>query len=143
MNGQAPVWLFGKAITSRIESELVKIINNLSRPKAIPPCGGNPESRAFKKNQLRAKVPKWPKGSKRAKGPKRPKGSKRAKVPKGPKGSKIQIFKGQGSQKDPKGSKIRKLIRAKGPKRAQRGPDTNIHYFYISLILKLGVHCVN
>ena len=37
-------------------------------------------------------------------------------------GSREQVFKGQGSQKDPNGVPKKKNIRAKGPKRAQRGP---------------------
>ena len=35
-------WVFGKAITSRIDSAPVISVTRRSRPKAMPPCGGAP-----------------------------------------------------------------------------------------------------
>jgi hypothetical protein len=37
-----PVWVFGKAITSRIVARPARIITKRSSPKASPPCGGAP-----------------------------------------------------------------------------------------------------
>ena len=42
VNGSPPLAVFGKAITSLIESEPVNNAHTRSRPKAIPPCGGGP-----------------------------------------------------------------------------------------------------
>ena len=42
VRGQVPVWVLGKAITSRIDAAPVIIIISLSKPKAMPPCGGAP-----------------------------------------------------------------------------------------------------
>ena len=42
--------VFGNAITSRILLDPDKIIINLSKPKAMPPCGGVPYFRASTKN---------------------------------------------------------------------------------------------
>ena len=41
-----PLWVFGNAITSLIDSEFVSIVSSLSIPGAIPPCGGAPYSKA-------------------------------------------------------------------------------------------------
>src|SRR4051794_25724833 len=41
-----PELFLGKAITSRIESKPAKIEVKRSKPKAIPPCGGAPNSKA-------------------------------------------------------------------------------------------------
>jgi len=56
VSGQAAFCVFGKAITSRIESAPVIIITNRSKPKAIPPWGGVPYSKASsrKPNLFRA-----------------------------------------------------------------------------------------
>src|SRR5260221_9612516 len=37
-----PLFVFGKAITSRIDADPVRIVMSLSTPRAIPPCGGAP-----------------------------------------------------------------------------------------------------
>jgi hypothetical protein len=42
VSGSPPLAVFGKAITSRIESEPVSRAHTRSRPNAIPPCGGGP-----------------------------------------------------------------------------------------------------
>src|ERR1700712_2864751 len=41
-----PELFLGNAITSRMESSPAKIEHNLSNPKARPPCGGAPYSKA-------------------------------------------------------------------------------------------------
>ena len=42
VSGQAADWVLGKAITSRIEETPAISMTRRSRPKAIPPCGGQP-----------------------------------------------------------------------------------------------------
>ena len=49
MSGQVAFWVLGKAITSRMEEDPVKSIINRSTPKAMPPWGGAPSSRARSK----------------------------------------------------------------------------------------------
>ncbi len=44
-----PELFFGNAIKSRIVSCPPKIATNRSKPKAIPPCGGAPYSKAQKR----------------------------------------------------------------------------------------------
>src|SRR6516164_2242309 len=44
-----PDWVFGKAITSRIDLQPAKSMTIRSRPSAIPPCGGAPEARASRR----------------------------------------------------------------------------------------------
>ena len=43
-------WVLGKAMTSRIELDPVNNMANRSIPKAIPPCGGQPNCNASNKN---------------------------------------------------------------------------------------------
>src|SRR6266498_1975354 len=45
VRGSAPDWVFGNAITSRMESTPASSITTRSRPKAMPPCGGAPKDR--------------------------------------------------------------------------------------------------
>src|SRR6267154_1693684 len=46
VSGSAAVWVFGKAITSRMLSAPGISIASRSSPKAMPPCGGAPNLRA-------------------------------------------------------------------------------------------------
>ena len=47
---QAAFSVFGKAMTSRIDSAPAMIMIRRSRPKAIPPWGGAPYCKASRKN---------------------------------------------------------------------------------------------
>ncbi len=42
VSGSKPPRVFGKAITSRIESAPASSMQTRSQPNAIPPCGGGP-----------------------------------------------------------------------------------------------------
>src|SRR5215510_2010028 len=56
VRGQVPFWVFGNAMTSRIDSCPTRLAARRSRPKAMPPMGGAPNSSASSRKPKRARA---------------------------------------------------------------------------------------